>query len=354
MRAIARAAGVSPATVAFVLNNRMDMAVAPETRERVHKIANELGYQQHRLARTIKSPLKHIGLVFGDLAFAQQSFTGPILVGAQRAALAGGYRPVLQTAPSFKEEPNPRRAAATLIELSRSRLLDGLILDKQYFLTDTVLHLVAAKVPLVMVNGGQVVDKRGRPVPSVTIDDTLGGKLAAMHLLELGHRRAAIVSRPFETGRHAMRSTPVVKFTDGALNTFKAEGGTIAPDWICEGDFEDTTLAKAIITRIMSARQPPTAFIVGDDIIAMMIVQALQRAGYTVPEDVSVIGYGGWSLFGRVFEPRLTTVRVPLEDNGAVATELLIKNLSGLNNVQITLKPEMSPGLTTAKAPRPL
>src|SRR5262245_52481084 len=136
MRGIARRARVSPSTVSVVLNRTPHVPVAEQTRLRVLKAARSLGYQQAFLSRAIKSPLRHVGIAVGDLVLAQESFTAVIFRGIHQHLHSRGYSALLQPVGEYvaEDKADTDSVPARVAELHRSRLIDGVIVDKQYFL----------------------------------------------------------------------------------------------------------------------------------------------------------------------------------------------------------------------------
>jgi len=355
---IARKAGVSTATVSLVLNRRHNIAIAEETRRRVFGVAETLGYQRASLARSIVKPLRHIAIAVGDPQIAHETFTATIFEGVQRRLREDDYHalfhlidsPAVNTA-----NANIVMLGATdkIIEASKSRLIDGLLLDKQFFLDKAVLKLARANVPLVMVNGGQMNDHRGQPVPSVTIDDFKAARLATAHLIELRHRRIALVGRPYRHGPRAYESSPVLEFQRGYCEALANAGITELPDYQVEADMLDRDATWRAVERVMSLRDRPPALICGDDQIAAMAINVIRRMGLRVPHDVSVMGCGNLAVVERLIDPGLSTVALPLAENGRRAASMLIDLIEGrpVDSRQAVLNPELIIRQSTSVAP---
>lgn len=345
MRRIAQRARVSASTVSVVLNRTPHVPVADATRRKVLAAARTMGYQEASLSRAIKTPLRHVGIAVGDLVLAQESFTALIFRGAQEHLLGRGYYALLQPVAHYVSETKSDTASVPtkILELHRSRLMDGVILDKQYFLDDEVLRLRHADLPLVAVNAGLHVDPAGLPIPSVTINDHAAGRLAAAHLLGLGHRRIAYIGRPWQHGPRAFRSTPVFEFRRGFEEALADAFVPLDPALTHEGDLLDKSINYAAVAGVMKLASPPTAIVAGDDQIAVMAINALRQRGLRVPEDVSVVGCGDLSTAQRLVEPGLTTVHAPLYENGVQAATLLLALIEGkpVAQPQIVLEPRL-------------
>jgi DNA-binding LacI/PurR family transcriptional regulator len=363
MRQIAKRAKVSLSTVSVVLNHTDDVPVADETRELVLGVARELGYAKHSLARAIKSPLRHIGIAVGDTQEAYETFTSVIFQGAAQHLLASGYYPIVLPVGKYESETkaDTKAVPAKVVELFESRLIDGLILDKPSFLDPEVRQIVDAGVPTVVVNTGVGLrDAAGRMIPTVTIDDRLGGHLGARHLLGLGHKKIAMVMRPYAQGPRAHHSTPVMELRLGYQAALAEARLTVDPALVVEGDVLDQRITYAAMEKLMSLPKGvrPTAMIVGDSQMALMAINALRRLNVAIPRDVSLVGYGDFDIASRLSEPLLTTVEAPLRENGRLAAANLIALLEqrrpGSKKETTTFKsnpvlqPTLRPGETTA------
>lgn len=353
MREIARRAKVSASTVSVVLNGTPGVPVAGQTRDRVLREARRAGYASAAIARAIKSPLRHLGIAVGNLDEAFETFASVILQGAQQLALERGYHPVMLPVGRYQSERKEDTVSVPnqVIDLHRSRLIDGVILDKPHFLDAEIRVMHDGRVPIVVVNGGVPQQVRpGAVVPSVTLNDRAAGRIAAMHLIGLNHRRIAYLGRPFQQGPRAYHSAPVSNFREGFESAFSHAGLRHDPDSMLEGDMFDRDVNAAAIRRLVARRDRPTALVVGDDAMAIMAVNALTAMGINVPRDISVVGYGDLPIAQRLAFPPLTTVRVPLRDNGRRAAANLIALLEGesIHETMHVLEPELIVRATTA------
>lgn len=319
MRQIAKLAAVSPATVSYVLNGTANKAIPHDTRQRVLVAADTLKYQTGMLQRAIKKPLRHIGIAVANSDMAQYTFIAEIFHGVREQAAARGYSTVLHPMPPIRDLEDWQPSFDRMLDLHRSGLVDGFILDKQRFLTRTNTELVANGVPVVMVNGGPANLEDGRVVPAVTINDRRGARLAMQHLLELGHRRIAHVKR-FDQ----FVSYPILELTAGYRQSLAEAGIDVDPTYITAGDPLDRESTESAVRALMDRSDRPTALFIGDDLIAVMAIHTLRRMGLRVPDDVSVVGYDDWRTAIMVSDPPLTTVRVPLRENGGRAVEMLL------------------------------
>lgn len=295
--AIAKAAGVSPATVSKVLNSREDVSAA--TRHLVNELLAHYGYTpRKRLAKQV--PI--IDLVFEDL---DSPWAIEIIRGAVAAAEAKGYDVVLGSL----NEGGRRR---TWLDQIVSRGSQGVILLLHDFSKRQVTMLRSRRLPFV------VVDPRGDPgpeVPAIGATNWAGGLSATRHLIELGHKRIAVISGPTDLLSSRAR-------VDG-FQTAMAEAALQADprlvrwgNFLAEGGFEHAT-------SLFSLHEPPTAVFAGSDLQAIGVVEAAREYGLRVPEDLSVVGFDDLPL-SKWLSPPLTTVRQPLREMAAMAVQLVL------------------------------
>jgi LacI family transcriptional regulator len=340
---IARRLELSQSTVAHVLNRTPGMKFSQETRSRILSTAEQLGYQAERLSRSIKSPLRHIGIAVGEADERGRTYANQIFQSAAKAALAQKYYPVMHSLPTGVGRPDRSAAKARLIELFETKLSDGFIIDKACFHTVDAIELAERGVPIVLVNGSPPKTPAGDEVPSVIIDDFFGARLATEHLLGLGHRRIGMICRPYWRLPSPFRVYAITQLLLGHTATLCEAGLPTQRRLIHDADPADKTTVYEAVDHLLRLKDPPTALFAGDDALAVMAIHALTRRGLRVPQDVSVIGYEDWSPAVQLSEPALTSIHVPLEENGELATQMLIQQLEfqPLPQRQIKLSPHL-------------
>jgi LacI family transcriptional regulator len=318
IKEVAELAGVSFQTASKVLNGK-DVRVSAETEQRILAAAQQLGYRPNTIARSlVQRTTATIGLVASDatdIAIAQASVAAEqearhhghgVLVGHLAAGAADGADIV-----------------RTLIE----RRVDGIIAAAPEVEEDTqVADLLRKYVPAVSL---QAVPGGGIPLVGSNHRET--GRLAAEHLLLLGHRTIGTVTGPFR--RRVSRSR-----LHGYEDALRSGGVEPQEDWVAEGDWTPRGGAEA--TRILLQRAPElTAIFVHSDTMAMGVLSALARAGRRVPADVAVVSCDDIP-FAEYLTPPLTTVRVPLAETGRAAVDLLLRSIAG---EQVPEKPPLLP-----------
>jgi len=325
MRHIARLAGVSPTVVSQTLNKTPGAQVAEHTRKRVVQVAEETGYAGALLASSIKKKLRHLGIAVGSASATGLGQSFEIFEGVREAALAREYYPIVQPMPTAPGQKDCAAAVQKMAELHRTKLVDGFLVDKQAFSTASISELHARGVPVVVVGGSpHALTQDSEPIPSVNVDDFEAGRIGTNFLVESGHRRIALMTPPYACFPQGLRSYRVYRALLGYTESLSL--ARIAPDdtLIVDGDPADKHQTFGAVGRLLELPEPPTAIFVSDDVMAVMVLQALRRRGLRIPDDVSIVGYGDLPVATLVADPELTTVRVPLRECGRRAAGMLI------------------------------
>ncbi|MFA4945387.1 MAG: LacI family DNA-binding transcriptional regulator [Lentisphaeria bacterium] len=354
MRQVANLAGTSPTTVSHVLNHTPGAAVAAATRQRVLRVAQQLGYQRGLLASAIKEPLRLIGVALGRQGQPDEIDTDRIFSGIRAELLDRNHFPVVQALPAGVGEADSPAAVARMLDLHGQKLVSGFILDKQCFSDPSTVRLYDRGVPIVLVNGKHSLEGGdGQPLPAVVCDYLSGAITGTQYLLGLGHRRIALLTRPCRRYPETYWPFLIQRLQEGFAGTLAAAGAPAPGEWIAEADPRDREEIYAAVRRLQGRERPPTAWFVTDDSMAIMVMHALQSAGLRIPQDASVLGFGGWEMGARLSEPPLTTLQVPLEENGRQAVRLLFNQLREvpLAPRQRFLQPVLQVRGSTAAAP---
>lgn len=311
IRAVAAAAGVSPTTVSHALSGTR--TVRTETRDRVVRAAERLGYTPNRLASGLR--LRRSGVVglASDLV-ATSPHAGRIVQGAQDAARERGA--VLMIVDS---EGDPELESAQLQALIDHRV-DGVLLARMFHQAVGRPAALGA-TPTVLVDA---VPADGWLVPAIAPDEAGIAATAVEHLLAAGHRRIAFVT----TGE----DTPAAR---GRLAGFRAAldaaglDGRGADVEVASSDAEGGRRAgAALLGRPEAAR--PTAVFCFNDQMAMGVYQAAAASGLRVPEDCSVVGVDDFELVAAALVPGLTTIALPHREMGRWGMSALLDLVDGL------------------------
>lgn len=292
---VATRAGVSRALVSIVMR---DVPGASEpTRERVRRAADELGYRPDPRARRLR---QHRTRLIGVTFTVGQEFHADLVDGLYTAADECGYDVVLSGVTPHRDEP---RAVRTLID----DRCEGLVLVGPEAPTRGIDE-VARKVPVV------VLARRLRGVDAVRSDDVAGAMLGVNHLIGLGHRRIVYLDGGRAPGaaerlrgyRRAIRSTGVPE--------------DVRPGGLTERE------GAAAATGLLAQRDLPTAVFAFNDRCALGVMDVLIRAGVSVPERVSVLGFDD-SPLARLAHVDLSTVRQDSAGLARAAMQRLVARL---------------------------
>lgn len=300
---VAKAAGVSTATVSRCLNNPQQVVEA--TRKRVLSTVEELGYTPNFAARVMA---------------AKRSFTiGAIIPTMENAIFARGLQ-------AFQEEIHQRgytllvsssayepEAEKDQIRTLVARGADGLLLIGHDRDADIYDYLDRRKVPA-LVAWSFLPDK---PVPSVGFDNCKAMKALADQIIRQGHSRLATISG-ISSGNDRAR------LRIAGIKSAMAEHG-LQPDdlMVIETTYEFENGATAF-RDLMATDTPPTAVLCGNDVLAVGALRQAQKMGLRVPEDVSITGFDDIEI-ARIVSPALTTVHVPHREMGQKAAQELIR-----------------------------
>ncbi|HEX3750039.1 MAG TPA: substrate-binding domain-containing protein [Streptosporangiaceae bacterium] len=291
---IAAEAGVSVSAVSKVLNGRTDVAAG--TRSRIAALLRRDGYQ-------VASRLG-FGVVDLLIATLHTPWAEELLRGTVQAADEAGTSVVVSTVDS------PGGFTAWL-DRATARGTDGALLVLHLPDSSELQGLAAARIPLVVIDPPE---EPGPGIRSVGTTNWQGCLTATRHLIELGHRRIAIIGGP----EHLWSSRARLAGYRAAL---EAAGLPTAGELIRRDDF-CTEGGRRQARELLAMAQPPTAIVAGNDPQAFGVLQALGERGLRAPDDLSVVGFddvpvASWAT------PALTTVRQPLAAMAATAFRML-------------------------------
>ncbi|MFM8350982.1 MAG: LacI family DNA-binding transcriptional regulator [Actinomycetales bacterium] len=299
MRDVAALASVSVGTVSNVLNN--PQMVSPGTRERVEQAIAQLGFIPSAPARQLRSGrAKVIGLVVPDIA---NPFFTEVARGVEDAALDAGFVVIL-----CNSDEQAAREDRYLRVLESQRVGAILITPARKDLQPLQRLITNGTAVALLDNEGASQD-----VCSVSVDDTLGGQLAAEHLINLGHRSIAWLAGPADIPQVADRES-------GIQNACRRHGIELLP---IPAEQMTTAAGHAATAAAMARRRLPSAMVCANDLLALGAIRACRAGGLRIPQDVSIVGYDDIDFAGSAAIP-LTTLRQPKYELGAAAARLVI------------------------------
>ena len=303
---VALAAGVSTATVSYVLNQ--SRFVSPELTERVRSAVSEIGYRPDGNARSLRSKRTGmIGLIVPDNA---NPFFAEIAKGVEDAGFEAGFGVILCNSNASLSRENEH------IDLLLSRRVDGIIVAPTTAGLEHLDAILQRSVPLAVFYREPGV----RDVDTFRNDNTRAGYMATRHLLELGHRQIACLlpNSP---------ETPSGQRVQGYRKALAEWGLEPDPRLMLQGDNRIAGGDRAA-QELMVHKAPFTAVFSSNDAMAIGALRALRSAGYQVPRDVSVAGIDD-IILASYSEPPLTTVGQPKQQAGQLAAERLIERIEG-------------------------
>ncbi|MCC6496488.1 MAG: LacI family DNA-binding transcriptional regulator [Propionibacteriaceae bacterium] len=317
---VAAAAGVSIATVSHVMNQTRPVAV--ETVARVNKAIRETGYHRNPHARALRTATtESVGFVASDIA---NPFS---------TALMGGIAPALRKARYTllvaNADENPELERDVVDALARQRV-DGLIVALTTEASqDDVEHIASLGIPVVLVDRAVSIS-----VDQVLVENTEAVAAVIGEMLDLGHRRVAIVA-----GKEHHSTT--VERVEGWRQAHQRRGLAVDEGLVVLGSVDPPAAAVAT-TALLGVADPPTAFFSTSNVISLGMLRALRAARLSVPEQVSFAAFDDVEWADLLGTP-ITCLAQPTSDLGATAVELLLRRLADpdVEHRTVRLPPEL-------------
>ncbi len=308
---VARLAGVSVATVSRVYNN--SAVVREETRERVRRVTEELGYSPHGAARSLITSRTHtLGVLLPDL---YGEFFSEVIRGIDLASQREGYHLLVSSA---RHDGRPLEAA---LQSMRGRV-DGLIVMSPDLNARASRRSLPDRFPVVLLN----CPPSDAAYDSIGIANFDGARTMVKHLASLGHTRIAIINGAEGNFDASER-----------LRGYRAalEECGLRPDPALEfpGDFSEAA-GHAAAGRILATASRPTAVFAANDGMAIGALSAFRDAGLRLPADIAIGGFDDIPM-ARYVEPALTSMHVDIHALGARATSWLLDALRSSNGREL-------------------
>lgn len=313
---IARLAGVSRSTVSRVINNYAN--VPPETRKKVMEVIDAYQYVPNLSAqvlagkgtRTIGLFVIEAGRISGDM------LTNLLLASVVEHASSRGYYVLTYIIRDTADADSVRGVKDAFYQ----RRVDGGIFIGAANEEPFIEALIADGFPVGVVD--QHLPGRSEANRIVAnFDNAYGMRLAVGYLAELGHRDIGIVNGDMN------RYSGVDKY-NGFLAAMQEHGLEVRESWVRPGMFHEEAGYQATRKLLEEEKRLPTAMIMANDSVAFGAIRALQEAGLSVPEDMSVIGFDDHALSAR-FKPALTTVAIDFGDMMSSLTDYVIGHIEG-------------------------
>lgn len=303
---VARIAGVSASTVSHVLNGTRKVNTA--TRLRVEAAIEETGYRRNVVARSLAAGRTHtVGLSISALT---NPYFGSLVHAVERALSDAGY--VLIVGDSHDDVTSEKRVTGSLLD----RQVDGMIVAPAAGSERVTLpEITRTGTPLVLIDRGVDVG-----CDQVVPENFSSSRSLTEHLLDLGHRRIAVVR-----GLAGISST--IERFDGYAAALADRGIAIDPALVLDGE-SNTEAAEREVHALMSRADRPTALVSLNNAMTIGTLKAIRGLGLSIPADVAFLCYDDFE-WSDLFEPRLTAAAQDVDTIGATAVEMLLRRIQG-------------------------
>ena len=306
---IAREAGISIATVSYVLNNKYkDFKISEEMAAKVRAVAARLNYQPSFIARSLKSgTTKTIGLVLEDIS---NPFFGNLASIIEKEAQAAGYTVIIGC--HYEESEKSERLIDTLL----TRQVDGIIITPVDGSEQQVLKLQAAGMPFVLV------DRYFSSIPSntVTINNFDIAYQAVSHLLQQGYRQVGMIA--FRSGFEHMDDR-----INGYKQALKDHGIKVPAGFLQKVDFHDVEKGiRNALTKLLSRSDRADALFFVNNVTGMAALNVIHKMKLVVPDELGLVSFDQRDAFDYFYSP-LTYIEQNLKEIGEQAVKLLVRAL---------------------------
>ena len=301
LKDIANICGVSVATVSKALNGQPD--IGEETREKIRRKADEMGYFTNSAARALKTNrTNNLGVLFVDESNRglTHDFFANVLNAFKSEAEKNGYD-ITFINNNIGERP------ITYLQHCRYRGVDGVFMACVDFYDDQIKEIASSSLPSVSVD--HVFPER----PAIMSDNNTGIVELVDYAYSLGHRKIAYIYGE------------MTAVTEKRLSGFKAAairlGLKVPKEYIVKSAYYESELSYKAATDLINLPDPPTCIIFPDDFSLVGGISAIKDAGLSVPDDISIIGYDG-ILLSQIMNPKITTYK---QDTAAMGRQAAIK-----------------------------
>ncbi len=303
MKEIARRCGVSVATVSKALNGQPD--IGEETRERICRLADELGYMTNSAARALKTNRTYnIGILFVDeqnSGLAHEYFSA-VLDSLKVEAEAHGYDVTFIN-------KNIGRRQTTYLQHCLYRGVDGVIIASVDFNDPQVQELISSDLPVVTID--HIFNNR-----LAVVSDNVNGVSELVHYAySMGHRRIAYI--------HGEHTAVTENRLTGFYRACDSLGLDVPQEYIRESRYHDADGCARVTRELMKLPERPTCILFPDDYSYIGGMNAINEMGLHIPNDMSAIGYDGISL-ADIVSPKLTTYCQNTAELGRAAAKGLV------------------------------
>ena len=326
---VAKAARVSASTVSRSFNH--PEMVNPATRKKINRAVERLGYIRNRAAQTMHGRRSGtIGLIVPTI---NHTIFSEMIQAFSDAIDAAGFT-LLITSHGYDLD----REYAMLRKLLEHRVDGVALIGLEH--TPASYNLIAQQgIPAIAIWN----HSDQSPMSCVGADNLEAGRMAARHLLSLGHHDIGLIF-PQTSGNDRARQR-----LRGAADTLRDAGLTVPEHWRSEAPYSIAQAKRATLD-LLERSPRPTALLCGNDVIAQGAIYAAQKAGLRVPGDISIIGIGDFKG-SEDLEPALTTISIPAHDIGTLAGENFTRMITTGDAETLRLKCDLACVIRGTTAP---
>lgn len=306
LKMVAERAGVSVNTASRAINNKSD--INEETKKRVLKVAQELGYVQNATAVALRTKkTRTLGVVIAD---NRNPFYAEVLNGIEEAAREKNYHIILaNTQRDYQKEEEA-------INLLLAKRVDGLLITPVQDRNDDIKKLIEANIPFVIVGR----DFESIEVDAVYNDEVKGGFFATEYLIKKGHKRIAFING-------FLHKSPAQGRLEGYKKALKEHGIPLVDMMVSVGDI-DVEDGYERTKQMLEKNLDFTAIFAYNDMMAFGAMQVIKEKGLRIPEDIGLVGYDDIP-FSSLISPSLTTIKLKKQELGAESVKLLLSRING-------------------------
>lgn len=307
---VAKRANVSISTVSKVLNNRMN--VSESTYKRIHKAVDELNYIPNASAVSLVKK-SNMSILYADSFYKGHSYENPhmfdIISGSANELKRKGYSLTL-----YDLDHAPAKAEAQIIDAIHSQKAAGIIVNSYYVTPQIEQVLLRTDFPHICI---------GKPsfdsiLSWIDTNHSLSANLAITHLVGLGHKKIAFVGGSTHDNIYKDRLS-------GYLLSLERNGITPVNDYIVptSSQIEDIVAATQ---KLLALPEPPDSILCLNSLIAVAVVQAVEKLNMRIPKDISIISFDNYP-YAPLISPPLTVVDIDMFSLGSRAAASLVKKL---------------------------
>ena len=328
-------------TVSRVINKKGYVSV--EARKRVEAAVKELNYRPNILAKALVT--KRTSILAYVMIDISDPFHNRVKQGFESIAYHGRYTSMMCDVHSAERQRD-------YFNMFQEICIGGAVFHHLAVTKEQIRELEQAGIQCVLLDNEYDIEG----VSCINTDNYAGGRMAAEHLLEKGHRRIGCIHGELSYAGTAdtARYKDTFQFriwqqrTKGFSDALAEKGLEAAGYYLCNGQPElAEPLSHKIVDRILAEREPITALYCEDDVMALTVYKRLQERGIRVPEQIAIIGYDGLDMI-KMVHPQITTVEQPRYEMGRLAAQLLIEQIEeGSPARSVVLQPLLSVGETT-------